>query len=193
MTHETHPVKLPLFHETRISITPTKNKWKKKKLQKLKWNSNWIAWLARNNRCLPFPYVPVIPLAFLLYQSNCDSEGHWFQIHTALYYLRCPRLIFQFSECLTGSCGSTIFVSRFLLLRELRLDLDVRVFEECFTMCSWTPVNTFSLDGSSGGASGHGVRFDGMVISKGGSIIHLYKTRKKIQCMLCMLDNLSSQ
>lgn len=73
---------------------------------------------------------------------------------------------------------STIFVSRFLLLR-VRLDLGVRVFEECFAICSWTPVTTFSVDGSSGGASGQGVRFDGTVISKGGSIIHLYKTHKK--------------
>ena len=97
--------------------------------------------------------------------------------HSTYIYLRCPRLIFQFcSECLTGSCVSTIFVSCFLLLLELRLDLGVRVFGECFTVCSWTPTTTFSLDGSSGGASGHGVRFDGTVISKGGSTIHLNTT-----------------
>lgn len=97
--------------------------------------------------------------------------------HSTYIYLRCPRLIFQFcSECLTGSCVSTIFVSCFLLLRELRLDLGVRVLGECFTLCSWTPTTTFSLDGSSGGASGQGVRFDGTVISKGGSTIHLNTT-----------------
>lgn len=43
------------------------------------------------------------------------------------------------------------------------------------------PIDTFSLDGSSGGSSGHGVRFDGTVISKGVSIIHLYKVASNNQ------------
>ena len=114
--------------------------------------------------------------------SSLPSKFFWtlkassFKFTQHLYISDVPWLIFQFcSECLTGSCVSTIFVSCFLF-RELRLDLDDRVFEECFTVCSWTSVTTFSLDGSSGGASGHGVCFDGTVISKGGSIIHLYKT-----------------
>ena len=70
-------------------------------------------------------------------------------------------------------------VSCFLLLR--RFDLDVRVFVVCFTMGSWLPITSFSLAGSSGGASGHGVCFDGTVISKGGSIIHLHDVQTNYQ------------
>lgn len=73
----------------------------------------------------------------------------------------------------------SVLVSCFLLLR--RFDLDVRVFVLCFTMGSWMPITGFSLAGSSGGASGHGVRFDGTVISKGGSIIHLHNLQANDQ------------
>jgi hypothetical protein len=38
------------------------------------------------NWCLPSPYVPVIPLAFLLYQSILKATGSKFR--QALYYLR---------------------------------------------------------------------------------------------------------
>jgi hypothetical protein len=82
-------------------------------------------------------------------------------------------LPFQFcSECLAETCVSANTTSCFLLLLELRFDLGDRVFEERLAVCSWL-TDIFSLEGSSGGASGHGVRFDGTVISKGGSIIHL--------------------
>lgn len=65
-------------------------------------------------------------------------------------------------------------MSCFLLLRAC-LDLEVLVFVECLVVCSCVPISTFSLTGCSGGESGHGVRFDGTVISKGGSIIHLHE------------------
>ena len=48
-------------------------------------------------------------------------------------------------------------------------------------MGSWMPITGFSLAGSSGGASGHGVCFDGTVISKGGSIIHLHDVQTNNQ------------
>jgi len=35
------------------------------------------------------------------------------------------------------------------------------------------PITTFSLIGIAGGASGHGVCFEGTVMSRGGSIVHL--------------------
>jgi len=47
-----------------------------------------------------------------------------------------------------------------------------RVFEERLTICSCL-ADIFSLEGSSGGVSGYSVRFDGIVISKSGPIIHL--------------------
>lgn len=65
-------------------------------------------------------------------------------------------------------------MSCFLLLL-LRRDLGDLVLVEGLFVCSCVLVKTFSLDGSSGGASGHGLRFDGIVMSKGGSIIHLHK------------------
>ena len=65
-------------------------------------------------------------------------------------------------------------MSCFLLLL-LRRDLGDLVLVEGLFVCSCVPVKIFSLNGSSGGASGHGVRFDGIVMSKGGSIIHLHK------------------
>lgn len=40
-------------------------------------------------------------------------------------------------------------------------------------MCSCIVTN-FSPEGSSGGTSGHGVRFAGTVTSSGGSMIHLH-------------------
>jgi hypothetical protein len=58
------------------------------------------------------------------------------------------------------------------LLLELRFDLGDRDFEERLAVCSWL-ADIFSLEGSSGRVSGHGVRFDGIVISKSGPIIHL--------------------
>ena len=93
------------------------------------------------------------------------------------------KLPFQFcSEFVVETCVPTNFASCFLLLLELCFDLGDLVFGECLTACSWLIV-IFLLEGSSGvillfegssgGASGHGVRFDGMVISNGWSIIHL--------------------
>lgn len=73
---------------------------------------------------------------------------------------------------------SAVLVSCFLLLRRF-LDL---VFVECFTECSSLEADICSFDGSSGGESGHGVRFDGTVTSKGGSIIHLYEVHLRCQC-----------
>lgn len=102
-----------------------------------------------------------------------DAEGSPVSNPNSSTHRRSPGLDFQFcSECLAETCVSTNFASCFLLLRELRLDLGDRVFVGCLTGCSWL-ITIFSLEGSSGGASGHGVRLDGTVISKGGSIIHL--------------------
>lgn len=79
---------------------------------------------------------------------------------------------FQFcSECLVETCVSINFDS--CLLPLLRFDLDDRVFV-CLRVCSEMLITGFSIVGSSGGTSGHGVRFDGTVISKGGSMIHLH-------------------
>ena len=80
------------------------------------------------------------------------------------------------SECVE-TCTPITLVSCFLLLL-LRLDLGVLVFVVCVFDCSSVPATntfSFSLDGSSGGESGHGVRFDGTVMSKGGSITHLHE------------------
>lgn len=80
------------------------------------------------------------------------------------------------SGCLVETCVSTVLVSCFLF-REPRL-LEDLVFGGRFVGCSWIAVTTefnFSTDGSSGGTSGQGVRFDGTVISRGGSIIHLQR------------------
>lgn len=82
------------------------------------------------------------------------------------------------SACRVETCVSTALVSCFLLLR--RFDLGDRVFVECFTTCSWIPIARFSVVGSSGGASGHGVRFAGTVTSKGGSITHLSHVQTNI-------------
>lgn len=65
-----------------------------------------------------------------------------------------------------------MFLATCFLFLELRL-LD-RGFVVRFSVFSWMLIN-FSAVGSSGGASGHGVRFAGIVTSKGGSIIHLHK------------------
>lgn len=62
------------------------------------------------------------------------------------------------------------FAACFLFPRELRF-LD-RVLGGRFSVCSCI-VTSFSPEGSSGGASGHGVRFAGTVTSSGGSMIHL--------------------
>lgn len=75
------------------------------------------------------------------------------------------------SDMRVSACGS-----RFFLLRELRLDLeDLPFFETRFS----TRLLSFAicLNGRSGGASGHGVRFAGTTISRGGSITHL-QTKK---------------
>lgn len=74
------------------------------------------------------------------------------------------------SETFAETCRSAVLDSCFLLPRELCFDLDGRLCR--FSVCSWMLVS-FTLDGSSGGASGHGVRLAGTVTSKGGSIIHL--------------------
>ena len=81
---------------------------------------------------------------------------------------------FHSSETFEETCGSAVLDSCFLLLRELCFDLDARDFACRFSVCSWILIS-FTLDGSSGGASGHGVRLAGTVTSKGGSIIHLNK------------------
>lgn len=83
------------------------------------------------------------------------------------------------SECVE-TCTPINLVSCFLLLR-LRLDVDVLVLVECLVTCSCVPISTFSLIGSSGGAFGHGERFDGTVTSRGGSIIHLHEIVSNIQ------------
>ena len=99
--------------------------------------------------------------------KSLHAEGQQSQIHKAVSLI-CPC---QFcSECLVETCVSTNFASCFLLL--LRFDRGDRVFGERLIVCSWLIVN-FLLEGSSGGASGHRVCFDGTVISNGGSIIHL--------------------
>lgn len=130
----------------------------------------------------PSDYVPH-QIQFLLMLKN-------HALNFTLVYI--PRAflvqVFQFcSECFVAASVSATLVSCFLLLR--RFDLDVRFFVECFTVCSWMACTTFSLDGSSGGASGHGVRFDGTVTSKGGSIIHLWKQQtNQMECrgkLLC--------
>ena len=86
-------------------------------------------------------------------------------------------LTYQFccSETESVEACTPITLVSCLLLLLLRLDLGVLVLVECLFVCSCVPIDTSSLDGSSGGASGHGVRFDGTVMSKGGSIIHLHE------------------
>lgn len=134
--------------------------------------------------------ITVIPLQMNFVDAEDPKKS---QIHTTVYFERQSH-VFQFcSVCLAVACMSIIFVSRFLLLRELFFTLVVRIFVECFTMRSSTPVSTFPSDGSSGGASGHGVRFDGTVISKGGSMVHLYKTKfKLITQMDCRINMMKS-
>lgn len=78
--------------------------------------------------------------------------------------------IYQFLSLCT--CVSTVRVSCFRLLR--RFDLGDRVLVECLAaMFSCVVIGSVSAVGSSGGTSGHGVRFAGTVTSKGGSITHL--------------------
>lgn len=96
------------------------------------------------------------------------NNGDNHQIHD-LYYFSKEFLVEMFS--------STLFATCFLFL-ELRLL--VRGFAVRFSMFSSLLTN-FSTEGSSGGASGHGVRFAGTVTSRGGSIIHLHGHRGRCE------------
>ena len=102
------------------------------------------------------------------------NEEQQFRNHKAQCISKMHILTFQFfSECVE-TCTPITLASCFLLLR-VRLDLDVLVFVECLVVWSCVPSSSFSLIGSWGGASGHGVRFDGTVMSRGGSITHLHE------------------
>jgi hypothetical protein len=99
-------------------------------------------------------------------------------------FLNLHFLTSQFwSECVEA-CTPITLVSCFFLLR-LCLDLDVLVFvEECLVdVCSCIPVGTFSLIGIPGGAIGHGVCFEGTLMSRGWSIIHLQEIASNGQSM----------
>lgn len=101
--------------------------------------------------------------------------------------------VFHFSSaCLPETCVSTILDSCFLLRREVCLGLVTRLaLVGRFSFCSWVLI-TLSLDGSSGGASGHGVCFAGTVISKGGLIIHLYAVKNNVRWMQSYMEKSST-
>lgn len=115
---------------------------------------------------------------------SCSSQTWWCWRHD--YFCRWVSInngdshpiqdLYYFSmEFLVEMFSSAFFATCFLFL-ELRLL--VRGFAVRFSMLfSWLLTN-FSTVGSSGGASGHGVRFAGTVTSSGGSIIHLHRYRE---------------
>lgn len=99
------------------------------------------------------------------------GEGLISQLYNSQTFL--TSKVFHCSPEFLAECVSTTLDSRFFLLLELRFDLRGRVFVPGFSLFSSVAI-VVSLDGSSGGASGHGVRFDGTVTSIGVSMIHLH-------------------
>lgn len=169
-----------------IYISPQQKNEGKNNIEKNCWNQTrmhicWSTVVTTHSIWILFLFLSSKNMSFCICSIQIlVNEEQQFRNHKAQCISKMHILTFQFcSECVE-TCTPITLASCFLLLR-VRLDLDVLVFVECLVVWSCVPSSSFSLIGSWGGASGHGVRFDGTVMSRGGSIIHLHEIASNSQ------------
>lgn len=114
-------------------------------------------------------YEPCVIISLVTFLDVEDGSFH-FLTHVARC---CRQTICHAYLCPSETCASPVWDSRFRLILELCFLVARDVLVGRLSVRSWI-IFKFSFDGSSGGASGHGVRLAGTVISRGGSIIHLH-------------------